>query len=767
MLEKYFIYSFLLATFFLAIPKGVIFAQDIPSAIKLEVSLSIQEGEKNFKNFDKAKKYFQNALEISKQYAYEFGIFRSSYYLGKLYIANNQIDSGLSYLSVFRYYEPDYVYLIRPYEFEALEILANIYFGRSEFYLASHYISKLIKFKESYLDYLNQRKTSDIQELTKYYYQAVKIYFNLALFDTAYYYASKCLDYANQIKDSETLGLIYNSIGSIYYQWNLFDNALENYLKAVEYKKEAKDTATISITLNNIGLIFAELGHLDLAYSYHYQALTFALKAPKKNISLGYCYNSIGKYFLEKNNLDSAKYYFELSIKAYESSDKENGMALNYYDLANLYYKAGAFQNSIDLAQKILNHYEKIGNIRRIALVKTLIARNYIELKKYDIAKKYAIEAANFAKDIKQKNIEREIYSALSEIYSAFSDFQNAYYFVKKSYEIQKEINKNKQKEILNAAELKKLSEIKKFEKLNKELKLESKKFLYSWIISCLVFVLALTIIIVNYIKTKKTLKEEIASAKLLISNYKTIVNNLSLEVENLKSSAKIVSDLSQNKIQPSLLKSYSALKDLYLNKKLFDEKNELEYLSTIREELFETYNNYEILSISTLFLNSELNSSASNFSLLKIIDEVINSLNLRLENKSISVRTQIKEDITANSYENIVRVIIRDILLNLTKYVPGSVIILYIKKIDEINSVEFTFSLDGDKQLDSDHKGKIELNEIEFSLINREKISNYDHLNILLQKIKGQIIINKKEKNCFSIIFNFEDIQDNRELNA
>ena len=754
----FFLIVFFLQTFSLNFP---LFPQEVPPTVKLDVSLSLLEGEKNQGNFNVAKKYFLNSLEMSQKYNYKLGIYRSSYNLAKLYYNYKKTDTALVYLSIFINYEPESS-VPRHIEMEALKFATDVFFENNRFFEASKTATKLIEIKESFFEQIENKNPFDKKELGHLCYKTARIFFNRALFDSAFYFANKALNYGNDLKDLELLGLAYNAIGAIYYQWNIQDKALENYFKALENKKLAKDTVTISITLNNIGLIFSSNRQFSLAKKSHFEALQFALKAPKETICLGYCYNCIGNYYFDLKEFDSAKIYYNLSIEAYKYSDKDNGYAFNQYNLATLFSEQGDYLNSIKIFEDIVKYYEKTGNKSRTALIKTKLSINYLSINNYLKAKSYAQEALDLTRNLKQKNIEQEIYSTLSKIYAALNNEKLALSFLQKSYELLNQLNQDKQKEIVSATELNRLEEINRYQSYIKKLENQNENVIRLIYLIALFFIGIIAIILfifLNKIKSYKLKVEDLNKTMLLLD--KTL-ENLNLEINNLRFSSRETAALNSKVLQPTLLKSFSLLKDLILNKSLFDQQSESQYLNYILNEIYDAYHFFEIESEILKAPTLSFACNFENIELKKIVVDIITYFSLQIKIRKIAIKEEIPDDFEVVSNLSALKLIVRDLLLFAMKqFEDEKALIISANKKENMNILEIICQKNKTKSSTLEALASNFFSQIDNYPQNGEK--KFSYLELLLKRIEGKITIAQNNNSLLKISLSFLNFQENK----
>lgn len=144
------------------------------------------------------------------------------------------------------------------------------------------------------------------------------------------------------------LGATYNNIGSYFNNMHVYDTAIYYLKLSAEISEKYKNTSSLQSAYHNIGTNFRELGISDSAIFYYHLSLSLCTKADVYNSAITNV--ALASEHLRRNRYDSAKYYFNITIKdavphsyfkpiieAYDGlyqieSDKENyKQALIYY----------------------------------------------------------------------------------------------------------------------------------------------------------------------------------------------------------------------------------------------------------------------------------------------------------------------------------------------------------------------------------------------------------------------------------------------------
>ena len=193
----------------------------------------------------------------------------------------------------------------------------------------------------------------------------------------------KALDFAVQIDDKKSQGIIYTKMAKIHFTLGKYDKALSSLNKALEIQRLTKDYANQAETYNVRGLVYA-----------------------KKN-----------EHKVALESFTSARTYSELE----ELDEYVAGVLLNSsISLIELkeYWKA---TQSLERAIALSKKYKK-PDIESMALIYNAKALFYLE--NYDKARSKSEEGLKLAKQLDYKEAKNEAYLVLSEIYQKTQDYK-------------------------------------------------------------------------------------------------------------------------------------------------------------------------------------------------------------------------------------------------------------------------------------------------------------------------------------------------------
>lgn len=159
------------------------------------------------------------------------------------------------------------------------------------------------------------KKQQNYTKATDYLSQAISI-FN-----------KDSLRFKNQLANS------FNNLGNIYSDHRKFDEAIKYYNKSIVLKGEAKKSYA---TYGNLALCYKDLENIELAEKYHLKAIHFAIE-----------------YYNDSNNINIAKHYMNYAnILALQ---EENQKSLKYFRKAHTIYKENFGDIHPDMSTLFIN----------------------------------------------------------------------------------------------------------------------------------------------------------------------------------------------------------------------------------------------------------------------------------------------------------------------------------------------------------------------------------------------------------------------------
>ncbi len=256
-------------------------------------------------------------------------------------------------------------------------------------------------------------KTYDIlKHITKshprgYFYTLIEcsaVNRTLGSYSEALPFINEAFRFADSLNNSYYTSIAYDEKGLLLMYVGDYEKAKECFLKEIQIKKirNPKDSTIFGI-FNNLAIIFANTGNLQKAEEYFRFALQTAIIQEHIN-GLGNGYNNLGVIKIMQKKLDSVMYYLEKGM-FYRKKLKDIPNVSGSYNNFALYYK---------------------------------------ELKKYNLALKYADTALQLANGVHAQTELIEVLDTYYNLYQDIGDYKNALDYYKKRKELLEQVQNKK-----------------------------------------------------------------------------------------------------------------------------------------------------------------------------------------------------------------------------------------------------------------------------------------------------------------------------------
>ena len=232
----------------------------------------------------------------------------------------------------------------------------------------------------------------------------------------------KCFD---ALADRKGVANILSNIGSVYFDQGDDANALDNYLKSLKISEQISDSFRIATALGNIGNVYLNKNAtLDKALSYYLKALPISYKLGDDNL-VGTTTVGIGEVYFKKENYDSALFYFNKSLIAYNGTE---AVPYSLNQIGRLYTKRKNFDLAVQNHTEAFNLGKKLD--AKLDMIQSLLGLGvaYEASGNFMKAIESYSEAENISLAIGSKGDElKETYQGLASCFSQVNDYNNAF----------------------------------------------------------------------------------------------------------------------------------------------------------------------------------------------------------------------------------------------------------------------------------------------------------------------------------------------------
>ena len=368
-------------------------------------------------------------------------------------------------------------------EINAMIIMAEIYWGMTNFKLAMEYA---VKAK------IWAGKENMPRELALSHRLIGLIYVDLGNYNKAAGHFFECLKIFEDIGDKEGTSRAQSSIGYVYFDQKNYDKALEYYFSSLNLAKEINDRMGIARGLNNIAAVYGSREEYEKVTPYIEEAIVINQELGKK-LWVGINYMNLGLTYQELGNLEMAKSYFSKALVIFS-------------ELENIMWQSKCYLN---------------------------VGTYYTEIQNYELGLKYAQIGLELGQQYQMKKIIHDAYVLFCDTYLAKEDTITAYEYTLLKYEAKDSLDVEKNKALLSRLELQYEFEKKEQEELIKQ---QQKDFIIITTILSLIFGLIIIFLLWarQRIKAKNTLLEKKGlEEKLEFKNKEFTLHVMSLMKKN------------------------------------------------------------------------------------------------------------------------------------------------------------------------------------------------------------------------------------------
>ncbi|MBX2946459.1 MAG: tetratricopeptide repeat-containing sensor histidine kinase [Cyclobacteriaceae bacterium] len=495
-------------------------------------------------------------------------------------------------------------------------------------------------------------------------------------FTTALTLETKALQIGIEKKDSTEIGRSYSNIGNYYYELGVYDDAYfylttaYSILNAGTISKN--DSILMNIVIHNVGRVFKEMGQFETAL----QHLRLAQKVSKK---LGdtegnpYALDEIGDVMLRIGKYDSALIYLQQAVRETNqllAGDPENIVkelrTRTLIKIARVYMFLKEFDNALAYYDSTARLHELTNNQFGIAEVElgrgTLFLNqgNYIEAENhFDIA----LEAA---KKLHAKILEINCYNELAKLWESKGEYKRSLEFFKKykalndslfSEEMQQKLFRDQ----VRFATASKDEQIQSLTRLEEFRKAEMKR--QEFISNVLVVVMALVVILLVTVYRSGQRRKRINE---LLLQHQEDMEKRSVELEQLNQvKDKFFSIISHDLRSP--INALAGLLDLMDKGAIRNEEMPMA-IKELRTRFNHTRTLLNNLLDWTLLQMDKINLQPAKINLKNLTDENIELIQ-SLQSKEIKFMNEVSPQANAYADSNTINLVIRNLISNALKF--------------------------------------------------------------------------------------------------
>ena len=482
--------------------------------------------------------------------------------------------------------------------------------------------------------------TGNAELVANSYVRIANTYSFLKIYDIALNYYRTALSYLDSIPESQIRGSIYTFVGQTYYEMNLPDSALLHY-------QMARNLSRSNDAWNAILDFFT------------------------------------GEAYAQAQESDSALFYLNRAGAYYESLRNTNMVMECYLTLAEMFHESGdlnkALKNLLTAEKYALDNLSS----RFSCLVEQQLAKLYLQ-KGFTTTSRYHLHLADSALSL-NPDPEREAkqYLLYADWYLAKHEYKNSYHSREKYFSLQDSLEKEKTKTIQEVLEIRYQTESKTGEinLLQKEYEIgmirRKRSALLNLIgtITTIIFLLIVILMIVSVLLKRRTTK------KLDLQTSRMQALNRELQVkEKARKQEKQVRDKLFSVISHNLIEPFKVLLGYTSRMSTMEEECPREEIKINAGLIHDSAKRLHFL-LENLLQWSRLQMRRIKchpiyFDINNLISRVLDTLQILLVKKKISVNIDLPEESIVFADESLIEVVMRNLIHNSIKYsIPGTII--------------------------------------------------------------------------------------------
>lgn len=200
-----------------------------------------------------------------------------------------------------------------------------------------------------------------------------------------------------------------------------YDEALRLHIRGLDMARAVGDSSEWIQALNNIATDYRRMGMLDVAQSYHYQALSLCDESADTTYQMRKnrvkALNGLGNIYLSIYSYDDADSVFRQALEGEHQLGSATGQAINYANLGSIYSARGDDEKALDYYRQSMYYNKQDSNLLGMALCHLYFGNIYEKRQQYDLALREYEQSDRMMTDLKDLWHALEPRLALASVY--------------------------------------------------------------------------------------------------------------------------------------------------------------------------------------------------------------------------------------------------------------------------------------------------------------------------------------------------------------
>lgn len=258
--------------------------------------------------------------------------------------------------------------------------------------------------------------------------------------DSAKFYLDKAIEFSFKYRYERFLLEATKILGAIQYRTVALSNAENNFRTALSLAIKLDNKKEIANLSNNIGGVFYQKQELDSALYYYLLSLRIDSEIGTDSLNISFTLNNIGLIYNSLKQVDKSIAYFSQVIEIKKEYNDLQSLGATYQNLGASYYLIKNYRKSIDTYKEGLTLFEPGENRLTESSLETNMATSYMNLEQYDSAQYYYDKAIATKLEIGDSIGLASTYGNYGELKYRQGDKKASYFFQLKSIDISKAI---------------------------------------------------------------------------------------------------------------------------------------------------------------------------------------------------------------------------------------------------------------------------------------------------------------------------------------
>ncbi len=184
-----------------------------------------------------------------------------------------------------------------------------------------------------------------------------------------------------------------------------------------------------------MGVLLRKIGDYDEALSLSLEAADL-YEGLRDTLLLGETFNNIGLIYKERNEIDSAQYYYEIALVYKEKSRNSRSLASTYVNLGLIYHEQGEYEKAEEHYRKAIDYRRAASDQFGLVSAQGNLAQLYFDTERYRDAEGLLYELLEETQKANYKPAESRTLIMLSEIEERKNNWREALMLQRRGYRI-------------------------------------------------------------------------------------------------------------------------------------------------------------------------------------------------------------------------------------------------------------------------------------------------------------------------------------------